>query len=193
MSLLVRGMKNLKKYKDKDLIAFIASIKEPEKSHAFSELYDRYSRKIYLYCKKIFGEEGYAEDIFQDTFIQLLKSIENNVQIDNINGYLLKTARNLSINFKRKNKVEIIEYDDLNYFINDRAFELQELSELLDSALDLLPVEHKEAFILQTYYGLSYSEIANLTEVPLTTVRNRVVRAKFKLREILSPILEVKN
>jgi len=186
-------MNNYKKYCDKDLIAIIARIKEPEKSRAFSELYDRYSRKIYLYCKKIFGDETNAEDIFQDTFLQLLKSIENNVEINNINGYLLKTARNLALNLKRIQKVETIEYDDLNYFFNDGASELQELSEMLDTALDLLPDEQKEAFILQTYYGLSYSEIAIITEVPLTTVRNRVVRAKVKLREILSPILEVKN
>lgn len=186
-------MANYKKYRDKDLIAEIAKIKEPEKSKAFSELYDRYSRKIYLYCKKIFGDDGFAEDIFQEAFIQLLKSIESNVTIENINGYLLKTARNLSMNLKRKNKVELVEFDELNYFLNDKAFEMQELSELMDSALDLLPLEHKEAFILQIYYGLTYSEIASLTEVPLTTVRNRVVRAKMKLREILSPILEIKN
>jgi len=119
-----------------------------------------------------------------------LKSIENEVVISNIQGYLLRTARNLSLNFKRNNNADIVEYDDYHTIFNDRNFETQELTKMVDSALELLPSEHKEAFILQTYQGLSYNEIAALTDVPLTTVRNRIVRAKIKLREILAPILE---
>lgn len=186
-------MKRYKKYSDEELIAIVAASKEPEKSMAFSEIYDRYGSKIYLYCRKVFGEGSFAEDIFQETFIQLLKSIENDVKINSVKAYLLITARNLSINFKRKNKVETVEFNDLLHLFNDRTYEMKELTQLVDSALDLLPDEHKEAFILQVYNGLSYSEIANITNVPLTTVRNRVVRAKYKLREILTPILQENN
>lgn len=183
-------MKNYKYHNDTELIAITANEKEPDKSGAFSELYNRYSKNIYLYCRKIFGDGNFAEDIFQDTFLQLLKSIENEVVIGNVQGYLLRTARNLSLNFKRNNNADLIEYDDYHTTFNDRNLENQELTKLIDSALELLPTEHKEAFILQTYQGLSYSEIASLTDVPLTTVRNRIVRAKYKLREILAPILE---
>ncbi len=50
--------------------------------------------------------------------------------------------------------------------------------------------EHREALVLQMYSGLSYLEIAELTGVPLTTVRNRIARAKSKIREILTPYIE---
>ncbi|GAB1370813.1 hypothetical protein MASR1M45_08750 [Candidatus Kapaibacterium sp.] len=56
--------------------------------------------------------------------------------------------------------------------------------------LELLPDMHKEAFILQAFQGLSYSEIAAVLDVPVTTVRNWIVRAKSKLREILLPYFE---
>ncbi len=187
------GMKNYKKYSDKELIQIIADSKEPAKSTAFSELYNRYSNNIYLYCRKIFGDGTFAEDIFQETFLQLLKSIENNIQIGNVQGYLLRTARNLSLNFRRNNKIDTIEFEEFRVYIEENDYELKELSELIDAALELLPEEHKEAFVLQTYQGLSYSEIASLTEVPLSTVRNRVVRAKAKLREILTPLIQGEN
>lgn len=183
-------MKNYKKYSDNELIQITADSGEPAKSGAFSELYNRYANNIYLYCRKIFGDGTFAEDIFQDTFLQLLKSIENHIQIGNVQGYLLRTARNLSLNFRRDHKVEMVEFEDFRANIEDNSYELKELSQMIDSALELLPDEHKEAFVLQTYQGLSYIEIATLTEVPLSTVRNRIVRAKSKLREILTPLLQ---
>ncbi|MCO5251777.1 MAG: RNA polymerase sigma factor [Candidatus Kapabacteria bacterium] len=183
-------MKNYKRYNDEELISITASEPEPEKSGAFSELYNRHCNKLYLYCRKIFGDGTYAEDIFQDTFMQLIRSIESKIVIGNVQGYLLRTARNLSLNFKRNNNKLLVEFDDYHAYFTERNFEVKELTQMIDAALDLLPEEHKEAFILQAYQGLTYSEIATLTEVPLTTVRNRVVRAKSKLREILSPMLE---
>jgi RNA polymerase sigma-70 factor (ECF subfamily) len=186
-------MKNYQKYSDKELIEITARETEPSKSAAFSELYSRYSSSIYLYCRKVFGDGSFAEDIFQDTFMQLLKSIENNHQIGNVHGYLLRTARNLSMNFKRDNRTNLVEYDDFHGQFDDKNYEVKELSIVIDSALELLPEAHKEAFVLQAYQGLSYSEISALTEVPLSTVRNRIVRAKSKLREILTPLLEMKK
>ncbi len=185
------NMKIYEKYSDEKLLELVRESKEPEKSDAFSVLYQRYSGRIYLYCRKIFGEGTFAEDIFQDTFMQLLKTIEKGNRINNLLGYLLRTARNLSLNFRRNNnKNQFVEFEDYQAIIEDSTLYFKELSQIVDSMLEILPETHKEAFVLQNYLGLSYSEIANLTEVPVTTVRNRIVRAKTKLRTILEPILE---
>lgn len=132
-----------------------------------------------------------AEDIFQDTFINFLKAIENNNNIDNVQGYLLKIARNNSINHKKTVSSNIIFeelIEDFHSSNQDEKYESKEIIEIVNRALDLLPDEFKEAFVLQVYEGMSYQEIANLTNVPVTTVRNRVVRAKMKMRDILAPI-----
>lgn len=132
-----------------------------------------------------------AEDIFQDTFINFLKAIENNYNIENVQGYLLKIARNNSINHKKTVSSNIIFeelIEDFHSSNQDEKYESKEIIEIVNRALDLLPDESKEAFVLQVYEGMSYQEIANLTNVPVTTVRNRVVRAKMKMREILAPI-----
>lgn len=187
-------MKNVKKYSDDKLISRVALNKEPGKSEAFSELYNRYSSKIYIYLKKIFNNESVADDIFQETFIKFLKKIEEGCSIDNVAGYLLRTARNLSMNYKRDfSGNDIVAINDKDFIYEDKTLENIELSEVIDSLLNMLPDKHKEAFILQTYYGMSYNEIAELTDVPITTVRNRIVRAKSKLRELIAPVIEEKN
>lgn len=162
-----------------------------QRSIAFTEVYNRYSNKIYLYCRKIFGDGTFAEDIFQETFLQFLKNIENKKEISNIPGLLLKIARHLSINHKKSNKNNFSELEDIHAIFHDYSMESKELSQMIDMAMDLLPEEHKEAFILQIFEGLSYNDIAEITNVPLSTVRNRIVRAKSKLREILTPMLEL--
>lgn len=61
---------------------------------------------------------------------------------------------------------------------------------MIELAIELLPENYKEAFVLQVYEDFTYQEIADFLELPLPTVRNRIVRAKSKLRETLTPYLE---
>jgi RNA polymerase sigma-70 factor (ECF subfamily) len=63
--------------------------------------------------------------------------------------------------------------------------ERAELIRILTVALEVLPDEQREALILQVYDDLSYQEIAEFMNVPLSSVRNWVVRAKKKLRDEL--------
>lgn len=187
-------MKRYKKYNDEKLLALIAASKEPEKSTAFSEIYDRYSSKVYIYLKKAFSNNTSADDIFQDTFIKFLKAVERGAEIKNVLGYLLRIARNLALNFKRDYySEEMLEFEEYLFDSEDKTIEQMELAEVIDSVMKLLPEKHKEAFILQTYYGMSYNEIAEVTNVPVTTVRNRVVRAKSKLKELIAPVIEERN
>jgi RNA polymerase sigma-70 factor (ECF subfamily) len=68
--------------------------------------------------------------------------------------------------------------------------EEQELTKLVAMSLDLLPEEYREALTLQIYGGLSYQEIGESMGVPVTTIRNWIVRAKQKMQEILAPYYE---
>ena len=183
----------LNNYSDRELIDYLQNDENADKSAAFSVLYSRHSVAVYNYCHRVFGDGYFADDIFQETFIKFIRVIQNKSEIDNVRGYLLRSARNLSINFKRNNSHEFVELDEEQFYQIDNNFEEKELTKLINSALELLPNEHKEAFLLQNTNGMSYQEISNVTEVPISTVRNRIVRAKSKLREILSPILDYKE
>jgi RNA polymerase sigma-70 factor (ECF subfamily) len=66
----------------------------------------------------------------------------------------------------------------------------KELMQILDSAMELLPDDYREAFVLREYSGCSYNEISSIIEQPLSVVKIRIFRAKKKLREILAPVVE---
>jgi RNA polymerase sigma-70 factor (ECF subfamily) len=76
---------------------------------------------------------------------------------------------------------------ELSYY--DRPYEQKELLDILGRALDLLPDDYREAFVLREYNGLSYNEIAETVGISLDIVKIRIFRAKKKLREILAPYL----
>lgn len=160
-----------------------------EKEAAFNELYSRYSNQIYRYCRRILCNEALCEDIYQETFLKFLQSAEKEKEMTNVFAYLLKIARNLCLNAQEK-KVNSVPLDNIEVVFEDTQYEKAELSKLVAMALELLNDQYREALVLQTYNDMSYEEISETLEVPVSTVRNWVVRAKKKVREILTPYLE---
>jgi RNA polymerase sigma factor (sigma-70 family) len=184
---------NFRSLNDIELFELLSD--EKNVNDAFFEIYSRYSRKILFFIKKMLNMDKSAEDIFQDVFIKVLESGKKKIEVENFNAYIFKIARNLTLNKIKQTKNLMIEYKDIfdlesESFSGFQNLENKELGELISSAIELLSDEYKEAFTLQTYFNMSYMEIADITKVPITTVRNRVVRAKVKLRQILSPYLE---
>ncbi len=176
-------------YTDDELYRLLVS-DGPEREHAFAEVYARHSSRIYLYCRKIVADAALAEDLFQDTFLKVLQHARDGGEVRHVAAFLLRVARNLCLNAKRDRRDNGVMFEEFHAPSSDRPLESVELERLIERALQHLPSEHREAFVLQMYDGLSYQEIADLTNVQLTTVRNRVVRAKKKLRALLSAYVE---
>ena len=182
-------MKNkLSKLTDKELYSALTGEKSLAEA-SFAEIYFRHSDRIYAYCLRVTGNDDDARDVFQDTFINFYNSVKDNAKVDNLSAYILRIARNLCLNYKRDVKINI-ELDDINYLTNDESYENKELMQLIARALDLLDFEYREAFILRLYQGLSYKEIGDITGESMSTVKNRVWRAKDRVKTILLPYLE---
>ncbi|MFC2130212.1 RNA polymerase sigma factor [Bacteroidota bacterium] len=179
---------NISKYDDSQLFAKLGG-KKDEAEAAFAELYARYSQRIYAYCLRVSGNSDDARDIFQETFIKFFDSIGAHSEIENIPGYLLTIARNICINFKRDQKTNFA-LEDFHTWTNDDDYEKKELLQLLATALELLEKEYKEAFVLRLYQGLTYKEISKITGDSISAIKNRVWRAKERIKEILTPYLE---
>lgn len=163
--------------------------KRTEAEAAFAELYARYSQRVYAYCLRVTGHSEDAKDIFQETFIKFFDTAKNHEKVENVPGFLLKIARNICINNKREKKPNF-SIEDFHTWTNDSDYERKELLQLLASALELLETEYREAFVLRLYQGLSYSEIAKITGESISAIKNRVWRAKEKIKDILTPYLE---
>lgn len=166
---------------------------EKEKAEtAFAELYARYGGRVYAYCLRFLGNCDDANDVYQETFIRFFKSAQQERVMTNVLGYLLKIARNLCLNYRR-NKKQTIAFEEYQVSVPPRTHENAECMTLIRTALDMLPDEYRDPFVLREYEGLSYAEIADVVGASLSNVKIRIFRAKQKIREILAPYIEELN
>jgi RNA polymerase sigma-70 factor (ECF subfamily) len=180
-------MNKLSLYTDEELVRLL------QKNHAqseqiFGEIYSRYSQKIYSYCLRVLENSDDANDAFQETFIKFYETVKKSTEINILNRMLIKIARNQCLNFKRA-KRDDLQYEEYFIPIEDDSVESKEFLNLIDKALQYLDFEHREAFVLRLYQGLSYSEISEITGANISTLKNRFFRAKDKLKTILQPYL----
>ncbi len=179
--------KSIDKYNDIELYYMLSSDKKMAEK-AFAELYNRHSSRIYAYCRRFLGNKEDAQDVFQETFMRFLDSTKHERVMTNVPAFMLKIARNLCVNIKRKDK-NPVSFEE--YMVHEESSDNNnELLKLVKMALDILPDEYKDIFVLREYDGLSYQDISDITELPLSTVKIRIYRAKQKIREILEPYLK---
>lgn len=183
-------MKQISEYSDNEL-AQMLSLKKKDAERAFAELYSRYSQRIYAYCLKVTGDSDDARDIFQDTFMKFYNSAKEKTTFNNVPGFLITIARNLCLNFKRNKKpIESLEEYHFNHNSDSIHYEEKEMIKLIDEQLDKMGFEYKEAFILRQYQGYSYQEIAEIIGDTPSAIKNRVWRAKEKVKQALAPYLD---
>ncbi len=185
---------NYSGFSDEQLLARICSQKS-DANYAFSELYDRYHGRVNAYCVAVLGKAD-GNDAFQETFVRFYKSAQTLV-IDNVPAMLTTIARNACIDQRRRRKPMVVMNEETLILENapslTKNYEQQELMRLVEIALEYLEFDVREAFVLRHYQGLSYEEIATLTNVPETTVTKRIWRAKERLKNVLSPFINDLN
>lgn len=180
---------NVKHLSDEELYAYLSQDKQ-KAIVAFNEIYERYSSKIYTYCHKVLDNSEVADDIFQDTFTKFFEGAVNNAESTNLAAYLIKIARNLCLNEKSKKHNQNVPLNDFQFPVYDKSYENKEINELLETALEALPENYKEALIMKEFMDLSYKEIAEALNVSLSVVRTRIYRGKTRLREIMAPYIK---
>ncbi len=170
-------------------------VQQREHELAFQELYNRHSPRLYAYVLKMTGDPQQAKDLFQEAFMRFYKTVQDpekslDIAMTNVPAFLLRIARNLHLNAKRDAK-PTVELEDFHLSVSSANDHAQaELLQLISSALELLDHEHREAFVLREYDGMSYAEIAEITGTNEATAKTRAFRAKEKIRKILQPYLD---
>lgn len=182
-------MGDLSHISDDDLF-YKLSEDESTSRKAFEELYNRYSSRIFTYCRKILQDEKTAEDIFHEAFIKFYESASKDRVMTNTAAYLLRIARNLCLNEKKKKYNSNVSLEDFSFPSYDEPYATREMKSLLESALEALPDDYREVLVMKEYLGLSYKEIGETLGVTLSAVRTRIFRAKNKMRKILEPYLQ---
>jgi len=165
----------------------------------FNRLIEVYSDPIYRLALNITGNTLDAEDVLQETFIKVIRSISSFQGKSSLYTWIYRIAVNESIQVLRKGKQIIASLDeDENEEISSpreiRSWELlpeekvigAEIKVKLDKAIQILSEKLKVVFILRDIQGLSILETAELLGVSEEVVKTRLLRARLSLRESLT-------
>lgn len=181
-----------KELTDAELI--VKSIAGREES--FEELVTRYQRPIVSYVYRMLNDYDSALDVTQEVFIKVYKSLDRYSSEYKFSTWLYRIAHNAAIDHIRRNskKLQSLETEG-----QEGTYELQlesprptpeqerensEWRSEIESVVKCLPTVYRELIILRHSKDLSYDEIAEITELPLGTVKNRLFRAREMMREM---------
>jgi RNA polymerase sigma-70 factor (ECF subfamily) len=157
-----------------------------------SEIYDRYSGRIYNFALRFLRNAEAAEDATQEVFVKMMKHA-NQFQGDaKLSTWLFSITANWCRDYLRKADNKSKESDDVLLTIAapadqspDRTLEQRENEALIKRALQALTPEQREAILLSRYQGLSYAEIAQISGCSEGAVKTRVFRAMETLKKAL--------
>lgn len=170
-----------------------------EQKNNITRVINDYSRRLLGFIRKRVKSDADAQDILQDVFYQF---IGNTKPIEQVTAWLFTVARNKITDRKRKHKPEALEDIYGRGEETDAAFDWTELFfdnsdnpeteylrnlfwEALDNALNELPAEQREVFVLNEMEGISFKEIAEQTGESVNTLLSRKRYAVLHLRQRL--------
>ena len=164
---------------------------------SFELLVERHQNKVFSYILMLVKDRQLADDIFQDTFLKIIRTIKAGAYKEEgkFIQFAMRIAHNLVIDHFRKsnrlpmadsvNKVYSI-IDNLKY--TDRSVEDEMIEEQvygdLRKMIDLLPDEQKEVLNMRMYADMSFKEIADATNVSINTALGRMRYALINLRKM---------
>ncbi len=155
-------------------------------------------RQHYVYvCRAVYQvitDEQTAEDIAQDVFYEVWRRKDQLSINTSLKAYLRRAALNRTLNYLRNRKIRWDDEPELPT-VEDitpgaaQVLETEELRQVIDEAIDLLPEKCRVVFMLSRYDELSYQEIAGQLNISVKTVENQVSKALKHLRAALKPYL----
>ena len=151
---------------------------------AFAELIERYERPLRYFINRVLDNSELTEDIFQDTWLTVIRRIHGLREIDAFPAWLYRIARNRVYQQLRK-KRNVSRLDE-NIAVEDHAeedvFSPEDAAEL-HRCLEKLRPEHKEVLMLRFLEQMSYEGISQVINRSVGTVRSRIHYAKCALRK----------
>lgn len=165
---------------------------------ALEELVNRHKNRVFTYIVLIVKNHQLAEDIFQDTFIKVIRSLKTGKYTENgkFVSWVLRIAHNLIIDHFRKEKLlsttsnddtEIDLFNSQKYSdenIEDKLV-YEQITDDVRKLIDLLPEDQRQVIIMRHYMGLSFKEISEQTDVSINTALGRMRYALINLRKLI--------
>lgn len=190
---------------DSDLFLVERSVAGDQK--AFELLVIKYQRRIQRLIGRMVRDVDLVEDIAQETFIRAYRALAQFRGDAQFYTWLYRiavnTAKKALMDMKRdptvsENSFKSADDDETSMLENeltssetpDAVLASKEIAEMVNSAMDALPEELRQAITLREIEGLSYEEISEAMNCPIGTVRSRIFRAREAISQRIKPLLE---
>lgn len=166
-------------------------------AEAFAELYARHRLGLFRFLCGLCGDSAQAEEVFQETWLSLIRSDSQPLGQASFKTWLYQIGRNRLIDHWRKLGRHLSSQESFDEQLHgdalpgestdpERELSLSRDQQRLQGALQELPEEQREVFLLRAHGELELHEIAELTRTPAETVKSRLRYALQKLRRLLS-------
>lgn len=160
---------------------------------AFAELFRKYYEALYRFATRFVSDTQVAENIVQDVFVKIWESRASLKIHSNVRAYLYMATRNHALNVIKREKrtVSIDGYTNFESSLKspDEQTIDKELHKAVHKAIAQLPERGRRVYEMHKFDGLSYSEIAEIQQVSINTVKTQMQRAMKSLHKQLSYLL----
>lgn len=164
---------------------------------SFNQLVVRWERPIYALAYRVIGREEDARDVCQETFLRAFRALRGFKGQAKFSSWLYRITLNLCRDWMRRERrapvaqapegvdlIELAAEREVSGTVEDLVWR-RELSQAVALAMTTLPEEQRTAIILKEYHGLTFQEIADLLDCPLSTVKTRLYQGLTVLRRQL--------
>jgi RNA polymerase sigma-70 factor (ECF subfamily) len=164
---------------------------------SFNQLVLRWERPIYALAYRVIGREEEARDVAQETFLRAFRAIKGFKGQAKFSSWLYRITLNLCRDWIRKERRAPVSQAPEGIDIIELAGEAtpsesiedlvgrKQLGLAVSKAMAMLPEEQRTAIILKEYHGLTFQEIADLLDCPLSTVKTRLYQGLTVVRKQL--------
>lgn len=173
---------------------------------AFELLVIKYQRRIQRLIGRMVRDVDLVEDIAQETFIRAYRALPRfrgeaqfytwlyRIAVNTTKKALMELKRDLTVSeglFRtdQEDETSLLENVLTSSETPEAVLASKELAQMVNTAVDALPEDLRQAIVLREIEGLSYEEISTLMDCPIGTVRSRIFRAREAISEKIKPLL----
>ena len=166
----------------------------------FEDVIKKYDKLIYNLARRWMNNNEDAQDVSQEVALKIYKNLDRCQGEEYLQAWISRITHNACMDALRKKKGkptesldEMMDFDDGEAAkqVPDEAptpeerLMQKEVAAQIEQALQKLPLKYRTLILLRDWQGHSYEEVAEITSIPLGTVKSRIFRGRTKLKEIL--------
>lgn len=166
---------------------------------SFETLINRYQKMAYNVAYRILGNEEDAKDMTQEALIKVFRNLKSFRMDSSFSTWLYRIVMNTCKDHLRKNKVKVISMDQ-SYDVGDGEVQMEfeddglkpdeelvakETQKEVQEALMEVSEKNRVVVVLRDIKGFSYSEISDIVNIPIGTIKSRISRGRHELKTII--------